>query len=518
MIGMSHDMDFPRGRRTSFLLCLASALCYAGAFPPYGHPVFAWIALIPLLIAVKGSTPRQAFTIGWLTGWITYALLLYWVMIVMGQYGHLPWYATIPLWLGLSAWLALFHGLAAYFIPVASRARVPLALALPAAVVTGDLLRSWLLTGFPWAMLGHSQAPWLPLIQIADLTGVYGITALIVLGNVTLYQVFFDGAPRRRSIVTLALLGLTLGYGAYRLSQPHASGSAMTVSLVQGNIDQSVKWSPEYRETTLDIFTTLSRSTAAQHPALVVWPESAAPFFFQEGSPSSQRIRAISRELGSNLLFGSPALEQRDGRPHYLNSAFLLGPDGQDRGRADKLHLVPFGEYVPLASLMPFVTKLVAGIGDFSPGTAARPLPLTTSSAGVLVCYEAVFPEIARQYCQNGSRVLVNITNDAWFGRSSAPYQHLAMTVFRTIETRTPLIRAANTGISAIIDQHGRVCSQTGLFIPAVLTGVITPGSADSPYLRIGDLFAWSALLVCIGILILQYRQKKGTNDTSSFK
>ena len=118
---MSHDMDFPRGRRTSFLLCLASALCYAGAFPPYGHPVFAWIALIPLLIAVKGSTPRQAFTIGWLTGWITYALLLYWVMIVMGQYGHLPWYATIPLWLGLSAWLALFHGLAAYFIPVASR-------------------------------------------------------------------------------------------------------------------------------------------------------------------------------------------------------------------------------------------------------------------------------------------------------------------------------------------------------------------------------------------------------------
>lgn len=501
-------------------LCLVSSLLYAGAFPAVEIPYLAWFALIPLLYAAQGLTPLQAFRTGWFAGFLTYALLVYWVMIVMGQYGNLPWYATIPLWFALSAWLGLFHGLALSFLPRAIRHNIPIWLVMPAAWVAADFLRATFLTGFPWTMLGHSQYRMISLIQMADLMGVYGITALVVLVNSSLYLFIVHRQKSLQTtlvptpiIISAICLAASVGYGHVRLNEPLHGGPPMTVALIQANIDQSVKWSPEYRDTTMDIFSRLSRTAAPSRPDLVVWPESAAPFNFQERGSSSEQIQNLTRELGSYLLFGSPATEQRQGRTHYLNSAFLLRPDGSQIGRADKLHLVPFGEYVPLASMLPFVKKMVAGIGDFSPGTTARTLPMANTAVGVLVCYEAVFPEIARRYTEAGSKVLVNVTNDAWFGRSSAPHQHLAMTVFRGIENRTPLVRAANTGISAIINQHGVIVAHSDLFREAVVTQSITPGTGTSFYQQFGDIFAWLCLSLCGWILILQWRQKKGTNN-----
>ncbi len=488
------------------LLAIFSGLLITLAFPKADLSFLAWIALIPLLTALEGQSPRNAFKLGLVCGSVAYAGLLYWVIIVMTEYGHLPLYAGIPLWLLLSGWLALFYGAAAWATALGERFGIKSALMLPLAWVAADYLRSFLLTGFPWTMLGHSQYRLLPLIQLSDITGVFGITALIVLANVVLYRIIraLAGAeipyPAKSAVLLVLALTATLGYGFMRLNTPPPPSAPLNVALIQGNIDQSVKWSPAFRETTLDIYTNLSRQAAARiQPGLIVWPESAAPFFFQENSPASDRIRTLSRELNTHLLFGSPAMELRNNRPANLNSAFLLGPDGSERGRSDKVHLVPFGEYVPLARLLPFVNKLVHGIGDFAPGQEIKPLNAADTPLGVLVCYEAIFPELARAHVNSGSRVLVNITNDAWFGRSSAPYQHLSMAAFRAVETRTPLVRAANTGITSIIDQNGHIKGMTSLFREAVMVGEVRPGSSSSLYLKIGDLFAQG----CLGLILL---------------
>lgn len=502
------------------VLAIVSGLLIAISFPKADLSFLAWIALLPLLISLEGRSARTAFYLGLTTGLTAYAGLLYWVIIVMGVYGHLPLFASIPLWLLLSGWLALFYGMATWATCLGQRLGLKSAFIMPLAWVGADYLRSFLLTGFPWTMLGHTQYRMLPLIQAADITGVYGITALIVLANVVFYRIIraFSGSdvpyPAKSAIIFVLALAATLGYGFFRLNSPLPTAAPLRVALIQGNIDQAVKWSPAFREATLDIYTGLSRQAVARQAAdLIVWPESAAPFFFQENSPSSDRIRNLARELKAHLLFGSPAAEQRNGHYTNLNSAFLLGSDGTEIGRTDKMHLVPFGEYVPLARLLPFVNKLVHGIGDFAPGLEVRPLKTGTTPLGILVCYEVIFPELARAQVRAGSRVLVNITNDAWFGRSSAPYQHLSMAAFRAIETRTPLIRAANTGITSIIDQNGHIRGMTSLFKEAVMVGEVQPGSANAPYLKIGDLFARGCLGLVAGILLLQRWRKKGTNE-----
>lgn len=498
------------------LLALFSGLLLALSFPKADLPFLAWIALIPLLIALEGQSPRNAFRLGFLSGLASYAGLIYWVTIVMTDYGHLPLFVSIPLWLLLSCWLALFTGAASWAAVLGERWGVKAALLFPMAWVGADYLRGLLLTGFPWTMPGHSQFRLLPLIQIADLTGVYGITALIVLANVVLYRILraLSGAQvpypaKSAAILVLALAG-TFWYGFHRLNGPSSAVPALKVALIQGNIDQGVKWSPAFQDTTLDIYSNLSRQAMEQSKAdLVVWPESAAPFFFQDDGPPSHRIRDLARELQTSLLFGSPALELRDGKPAYLNSAFLLDREGNLLGRSDKAHLVPFGEYVPLSRLLPFVKKLVHGIGDFVPGTEIKPLKAAGTTLGVLVCYEAIFADLGRRHVNSGSRILVNITNDAWFGRSSAPYQHLAMAAFRAVETRTPLIRAANTGITSLVDRNGHIRGMTTLFKEAIMVGEVQPGSADSPYLRIGDLFARGCLLLTVLILLAQWWRKR---------
>lgn len=513
-----HDFRLPliSGTIRPALLAGLSGLLIVLSFPKADLSFLAWIALIPLLTTLEGQTPKAAFKLGFFTGLIAYAGLLYWVMIVMGDYGHLPLFATIPLWLFLSAWLALFYGLATWATVMGERFGIKSALLMPLAWVGADYLRSILLTGFPWTMLGHSQYRLLPLIQVADLTGVFGITALLVLANVVFYRIIraLSGAeipyPAKSAVVFVLALTSALGYGFFRLNTPLPPAAPLKVALIQGNIDQAIKWSPAFREATLAIYTNLSRQAVAQQAAdLIVWPESAAPFFFQESSPSSDRIRNLSRELKAHLLFGSPAAELRNGNYTNLNSAFLLGSDGNEIGRVDKMHLVPFGEYVPLGRLLPFVNKLVHGIGDFAPGLEVKPLKAANTPLGVLVCYEVIFPELARAQVNAGSRVLVNITNDAWFGRSSAPYQHLSMAAFRAVETRTPLIRAANTGITSIIDQNGHIRGMTSLFKEAVMVGEVQSGSANAPYLKIGDLFAQSCLGLTVLLLLVQWRFKK---------
>lgn len=516
MIGSSYLSTLFSGGWRSLLLALLSSALIALSFPLPGISPLAWVALIPLLIALEDQTPVAGFRLGFITGFGAYAGLLYWVTIVMTTYGKLPWPVSISLWWALAAWLAVFYGITAWAAVLGKQRGCKWVVLFPLAWVAADYLRGIILTGFPWTMLGHSQYRLLPLIQVADLTGVYGITALIVLANVVFYRILraLAGAeipyPAKSAVLLVVALATTFWYGFQRLNVPLPNGTPLRVALIQGNIDQSIKWSPAFREETIDIYSSLSRQAASRGPLdLMVWPESAAPFFFQEDGPSSARIRQVASDLKVSLLFGSPAADIRNGKTAYLNSAFLLDRNGNLLGRSDKTHLVPFGEYVPLARLLPFVHKLVHGIGDFVPGRQIKPLEPGGAPLGVLVCYEAIFPELSRTHINSGSRVLVNITNDAWFGRSSAPYQHLSMAAFRAVETRTPLLRAANTGITSIVDQNGHIKGMTSLYKEAVMLGEVPPGSADAPYLRIGDLFAQACLVLTALILLVQWLRSR---------
>jgi len=489
------------------LLAILSGALIALSFPNSGLSFLAWIALIPLLTALEGTDLRTAFRLGFTCGLAAYAGILYWINVVITYYGHLPWVVSIMLYLILVAWLGLFYGIATLVARAGEQVGIKSAFSLPVAWVAGDLLRSFLMTGSPWAMLGHTQYRTLPLIQIADICGVFGLTLLIVLANVVLYRALraVSGAgvpyPVKSALVLLVLFIGTLFYGFQRLNSGDTpSTKPLRVALIQGNIPQDVKWSPAFQDSTIAVYERLTREAAAGGVDLVVWPESAVPFFFQDEPQKAGRITALARELSTSLIIGSPAHELRNGQRVFLNSAFMISPAGEVTGRSDKIHLVPFGEYVPLGRFFPFISKLVVGIGDFSPGDRATPLMAGQTPVGTMICAEAVFPELGRAYVNNGARILANITNDAWFGRTSAPYQHLSIASFRAVETRTPLIRAANTGVTAIVDRNGHINTMTGLFVEGFRVGDVSPGSGNSVYLRIGDAGAWLCvfLTACI--------------------
>ena len=389
----------------------------------------------------------------------------------------------------------------------------PYPLSLPVLWVAFEFLREFLLTGFPWASLGYSQHDHLTLVQSADLFGVYGLSFLIVLSNSVFAELLL---ARRRGTrlpwaglaVTAAALAACWGYGTWRLAgDPDSRPQRLQVAVVQGNIPQDVKWHPDYQRETIRIYRDLSlRATRADRPELLIWPEAATPFFYQEGNPLAVQVGQVPQETGAALLFGSPAYRREGDQLHYLNSVYLLDRLGAEQGRSDKVHLVPFGEYVPLKRFLPFIDKLVVGIGDFSPGTIT-PLPFAGHRLGVLVCYEAIFPELAREWVRQGSDLLVNVTNDAWFGNSSAPWQHLAMVRFRAVENRIWVARAANTGISAFIAPSGRILAATGLFVPAAATVEVGLGARPGLYARTGDLLPALFLVVAV-IWLVQTRRR----------
>lgn len=492
-----------RARNISDLIIAAVAgALLAVSFPKTDISWLAWFALVPLLLVMS----RRPFLSGMVAGVSFFAITLYWLNIVMVTYGHLH-----PL-LALCAYLLLVFYLALFFaapIWLACRLRdrpgYPLSLTLPVLWIAAELLRSVLLTGFPWVLLGYSQHQNLHLVQSVDLFGVYGISGLIILSNCVICAlVTWLRYPQRRFvesryiIVFILLMLANFGYGLFKLDNLPSAATDFSVALVQGNIDQSLKWAPDNQRRTVDIYTRLTQQASAANPDLVIWPESATPFYLQEDSDLHRAVVEIPRRMASTLLTGSPAYEPDEkGGYRYFNSAFLISPEGKLDGRSDKVHLVPFGEYVPLKQFFPFIDKLVYGIGDFSAGEV-RTLQHNKHHFGVLVCYEAIFPELARAYTKAGSSLLINITNDAWFGHSSAPYQHLAMARFRAIENRRWLARSANTGISALIDPGGHITTRSGLFEEATLDGNVQLLETKTFYTRFGDILPLVFMLVAV--------------------
>jgi apolipoprotein N-acyltransferase len=481
----------------TLVLSALSGLLLALSFPQPNLYWLAWVALIPLLRGMK----ERPFASGFTCGVVFFGVVLYWLNIVMTTYGGLMPVFSLIAYLLLVLYLALYFGAATW---VSQRLlelyRLPLLLSLPLSWVALEYLRALLFSGFPWALLGYSQQDFSLAVQSADVTGVYGVSLVLVAVNCALAWLLDE--PHRRLAwagagCVLVMLISHLGYGYWRsTSLGDEREQHLRLALVQGNIEQGLKWLPEQREKTVEVYRQLSLQAAEQRPDLLIWPEAATPFYLQETEPLANSVRSLPQQTGSALLVGSPAYgRDAEGSLSYYNSAFLYSAKGEALGRSDKQHLVPFGEYVPLSGLLGFFDKLVAGAGDFSSGEP-RPLQLDGHRLGVLICYEAIFPELARAYVGLGSDLLVNLTNDAWFGRSAAPYQHLAMTRFRAIENRIWLARAANTGISALISPSGKVVTETPLFERMQLGGTVGLGAEKTFYTHYGDLFAQ----ICLGL------------------
>ena len=456
-----------------------------------------------------------AFLLGLIAGLVYNVGLLYWVSGVVVQYGHLPLYLGIFVMLLLALYLSLYVSLFAAGVTYFGRGQLPLAVTAPVLWVLLEYGKANLLTGFPWGNLAHAQYLNLPMIQIADLTGTYGISFLLVFIN----SVLCDLITRKESqfviltelVVGSLLLSAVYSYGMYRIADTGVRIShtpAKPVSVVQGNIDQSIKWDPRFQAETIRIYADLSGKAALGSPDLIVWPETATPFFFQQIEEKHGEVVAVARSSKAFLIFGSPSYRRLENRTYYQNSAYLLSPEGGIIGRYDKVHLVPYGEYVPLRRFFPFVEKLAVGIGDFLPGEGFEPLSLDGERAGILICYEAIFPEISRAYRERGATFLVNLTNDAWFGKSSAPYQHLAIAAFRAVENRLFIVRAANTGISAFISPTGEILSRTGLFETTVLQGIFHVMEEKTFYSRFGDLFVYSCMAFFVMICFITRRRK----------
>jgi apolipoprotein N-acyltransferase len=282
------------------------------------------------------------------------------------------------------------------------------------------------------------------------------------------------------------------------------------IGLVQGNIAQEDKWNPSEARRIFTTYIAMTRDAARRGAQFILWPESSTPFMFEEHVEGGETIRALAREVGAPVLFGSDQIE-RQPVPRMFNSAFLVAPDGTTSGVYRKIHLVPFGEYVPGKALISFVSPLVQSLAEFAPGTSMVLLPVNGHLASTAICYEVVYPSLVREAVLQGSELLTTITNDAWYGQSSAPYQHFAMASMRAIEQGRYLARAANTGISGIVDPYGRVVEQSALFEQVGLVGEARFLTVRTLYSRIGDLVAYLALAVTFFVYVaaeLQFRHK----------
>ncbi|MGD8467837.1 MAG: apolipoprotein N-acyltransferase, partial [Desulfobacterales bacterium] len=367
--------------------------------------------------------------------------------------------------------------------------------------------------------LGHALYLRPHLIQISDLLGAYGVSFLLVLSNVAIFMALMFirrktwgnltvSRPVLSGAITvfMAALLLTWIYGAWRIRSIDdliTAAPAARVAVIQGNIDQGVKWDPAHQTAAIKTHQRLSLAAKSDKPDLIVWPESATPFYLFYDERPTEMVMAGIENVNIDFLIGSPSVAKQGKRVVYFNSAYLINPSAKNVSRYDKTHLVPYGEYVPFEKWLPFLGKVVAQVGDFRPGKSGKILLWREDALGVQICYEVIFPNLSRKLVKNGAVLLINITNDAWFGSTSGPYQHFSMTIFRAVENRRALARAANTGISGFIDPAGRILTTTPLLKEASLTRPLPMLRQMTFYTRFGDLFAIACLTGAIFAILL---------------
>lgn len=502
------------GLRKDALAALSGVLL-ALSFPKFGHPAVAFVALAPLLLALPGSNGWVAFRLGYVTGAVGSLGLLYWTALVVLQYGNLPLVASVLIMTLLCLAVALFPSLFSWLVGQwLRRFGIAALLLAPFAWVATEILRAHTLLRFSWCLLGYSQAESPALIQVAAYTAVYGVSFLLALVSAAIAHAALERRRWRGSLPLLAALGLAGGawlHGWSQLQAPLPAGRTLRVALVQASIRQDEKWDPGKLERNFGLQLELTRQAARAGARLVVWPESAVAWGFDDEPVVADALRGLVRDNGIALVFGNDDREpQPSGRDRVYVGAKLLDPSGGLALRYHKVRLVPFGEYVPLQPLLTLGGRVAARVvqqaADFTPGSGPQVGGALSTQLGVFICYEAIFPDFVRGFAQQGAELLVNVTNDAWYGTTSAPYQHFAMAVFRAVENGRPLVRAANTGISAFVDARGRVLARTVLFERTVLARELEIATLDTFYSRHGDVFAWGCFAAAAAISGLAFR------------
>lgn len=512
---------YPTRHATIGMACsLVSGVLCAFAFPPPALNLIAWVCLIPFLGALLLSDSlNRAALFGFVFGVGFFGVDLRWVYSTVVTHGHFHPIAGAITFTALTLILSLYTSLYGYALRYLTRNNFPFWITAPAVWVCAELLKSVLFTGFPWDLLGYSQTGSLIVMQLADITGIFGISFIVVLVNAVILNVSyayfsqktFDYVP---ILVTVVMLLSVLVYGNNRLKAYPASADSqngLPVGVLQGNIPQKLKWDETHREATFQTYADLGERAVQKGARLLIWPETSAPVLFGVNDPDAQRPGVISQTLGVPMLVGAPVGELINGQPSYFNSALLIEPERISQ-RYDKMRLVPFGEYMPLSWLLPVGPGIAARELDYTAGADMVVFQVDANPKfSVLICYEAIFPEISRSAVAKGADFLVNITNDGWFGDSGAPYQHLAMAGVRAIENRVTLMRAANTGISASFDPAGRMVDHVSLNKEGYFVAQAHYRRGPmSFYTRYGDVFAQSMFgLVFAAIVYIKITGRK---------
>jgi apolipoprotein N-acyltransferase len=494
-----------------YLPALASGIALVFSFPPFDLFPLAFLALVPFLVSLWPMTPGRAFKAGLFMGIPYFFGTQYWIYHSVHYYGGMPLVPSLAVVLLLSLYQSLYTGLFGLIFSLKmKKTALPALLLAPVLWVVLELLRSYAFTGFPWSSIGYSQYRFLPFVQFADITGLYGVSFMVVAVNGAVANLFltrrrqqdkplFHLAPTiiGQATLALALLAVFL-YGHYRLNEVRP-GHEFRAAVVQGNIRQDLKWDPSYMRNVMSIYEDLTASLSPLKPSFIVWPETALPFYFGTDAALTEELVGFQRSLDAYLLFGAITVKDEN---TLLNSAIMLDKSGNVSYTYDKIHMVPFGEYIPLKSVLFFLDKLVVGIGDYASGEEYTKAETPFGRYGTLICFEIIFPGQVRKFYKDGGDFIVNITNDAWFGETAGPYQHFSMAVFRAVENRKPVIRAANTGISGFIDSSGRIRGKTPLFRRLALMEDIRTDSTRTFYSRYGDLFAYLCIIVTVLLLV----------------
>jgi apolipoprotein N-acyltransferase len=479
----------------------------------------AWIGFVPLVVATRATRPRRAVLWGWVAGIVANAGGFYWITHLLQRFGHLPWVAAFFLFLLLAAYQGLHFGLFLYIVRRVRERRPswPLTLVAPVVMTALELLMPFI---FPW-YLAITQAWVLPVIQVAELTGPLGVTFLMMLVSglaCDLVEARLERRPlpRRALAATAATLALALGFGYLRLHQVGARWAAapkVKVGVVQANIGIVQKGDPHLARDHLEVHHRESQALVRAGAQLLVWPESSYPYAIersQERDFPADDPRRVMRGLGVPLLFG--VLTYSEAEKHPYNSAYMMEPDGRITGRFDKNFLLVFGEYIPFYEQIPSFKKWFPAASHFQRGTEVTVFPFRERRLGPLICYEDIIPAFGRRLAPLKPNLFVNITNDAWFGRTSEPHEHLALAVYRSVEHRLGMVRAVNTGVSAFIDSTGRVYKKSRSYDPVyernvppvrLLEEAALLDGADTVYAAVGDLFGYLNLAGTLALLVL---------------
>jgi len=524
-----------RIRRNAWVCACASGVLQVLIFPKPALYFLSWFALAPLIYAVLQSrnqdalltmvedgkwfapaTAWQGFLLGYACGFIWYLGSCYWVYHTMHLYGGLNAATSVAILILFSLYLGLYHGLFGLLVALIARRRNGYSLRAlvfaPFAWVAVELARAYI-TGFPWDLLGTTQIDNIPLSRIGTVTGVYGISFEIALVNTAVAAAFLVPRARRNLLLGASLVSALVLHAGKYVPTPTLTGDR-GVTLVQSNIPilDSDAWNLEYLQQTLGELRALSvrpQNAKPESPSLIIWPESPAPFFVTDLHLRGT-LGELARSTDSYIITGSMGIEHAGDRtqpPDIFNSAALVAPSGEWIARYDKIHLVPFGEFIPFESLIAFAKPLTREIGTFGRGRSRMPLDAGTMKIGTFICYESVFPDEIRQFARNGAEVFVNISNDGWYGDSAAPPQHLNMARMRSVENDRWLLRATNTGITVVVDPYGRIVAQAPRNQRTSLQAAYTLVQTTTFYTRHGDWFPFICAIITLAGVVLRFRE-----------